>query len=160
MSTDNHSSGSEAGLVKVVFDLSKDGLDATESLWAEPAGDCLFRLRNVPFFARGFSELDVVRVEQSDGRLVVKSVDERGGHSTYRIFLPEKTTDEKFSGDYAPLAGLGCTYERSNRRLVAIDVPPQTDVYAVYAILESGEANGLWEFEEGHCGHPLRRGIR
>ena len=29
-------------------------------------------------------------------------------------------------------------------------------VYVVYAVLEKGEAYGDGEFEEGHCGHPLR----
>ncbi|PYU37853.1 MAG: hypothetical protein DMG54_32255 [Acidobacteria bacterium] len=89
MSTENHSSKSEQGVVKVILDLSKDnGPLATESLWAEPAGDCLFRLRNVPFFAYGFSERDIVKVEESDGKFVVTDAEERGGHSTYRIFLP------------------------------------------------------------------------
>jgi hypothetical protein len=156
MSADSHSSKSEQGLVKVILDLSKDnGPVATESLWAEPAGDCLFRLRNVPFFAYGFSERDMVKVEESDGKFVVTGVEERGGHSTYRIFLPTETTEEKFARDCAPLEKLGCTYERAIRRLVAVDVPPRSDVYAVYAALEHGEKDGLWEFEEGHCGHVL-----
>ena len=69
---------------------------------------------------------------------------------------PPETTEEKFARDWEPLEKLGCTYERANRRLVAIDVPPRSDVYAVYAVLEDGEKDGLWEFEEGHCGHALR----
>ena len=40
MSADSHPPKSEQGLVKVILDLSKDnGPVATESLWAEPAGD-------------------------------------------------------------------------------------------------------------------------
>lgn len=156
MSADKHSSKSEQGLVKVVLDLTKDnGPVATESLWAEPAGDGLFRLRNVPFFAYGFSERDIVKVEERDGKFVVIGVEKRGGHSTYRIFLPTETSEEKFASDWTLLDALGCTYERANRRLVAIDVPPLSDVYAVYAALDDGEKDGLWEFEEGHCGHTL-----
>jgi hypothetical protein len=157
MGSDSHSSKSENGLVKVILDLSKDnGPVAAESLWAEPVGDCLFQLRNVPFFAYGFSERDIVKVKESDGKSAVTGVQERGGHSTYRVFLPTETTEEKFTHDWASLETLGCSYERANRRLVAIDVPPGSDVYAVYAVLESGEKHGLWEFEEGHCGHALR----
>jgi hypothetical protein len=157
MDTENHSSESEQGLVKVILDLSKDdGPVASESLWAEPAGNLLFRLRNVPFFAYGFSERDIVRVEESGGKLVVTAIEERGGHSTYRIFLPTETTEERFAGDWELFERLGCTYERANRRLVAIDVPPRADIYAVYTVLEDGEKDGLWEFEEGHCGHALR----
>jgi hypothetical protein len=149
---------SSDGLVKVTFNLpDKDGTFATESLWAEPIGDGLYRLRNVPFYVRGFSEQDTVKAEEHEGRLLVRSIVERGGHSTYRIFLPEQTTEEQFVKDWISLGELGCTYERATRRLIGIDVPPDADVYAVYDVLEKGEKNGLWEFQEGHCGHPLRR---
>jgi hypothetical protein len=144
-------------LVKVIFDLSNDdGPVQTESLWAEPLGNGLRRLRNVPFFTYGFSDRDIVKVVESDGQFLVKSVGERGGHSTYRIFLADGSTEENFAQIWTPLEQLGCTYERANRVLVAIDVPPVSDVYAVYAALEKGEESGVWEFEEGHCGHPLR----
>ena len=153
---EQHPQSSE-GLVKVTFDLpEKDGTFATESLWAEPIGDDLYRLRNVPFYLCGFSEQDTVKAEEHEGRLVVRSIVERGGHSTYRIFLPEQTTEEQFSKDWVSLGKLGCTYERATRRLVGIDVPPHADVYAVYDVLERGEKDRLWEFEEGHCGHRLR----
>ena len=143
-------------LVKIVFNLPKnDGPVATESLWAEPLGANVYRVRNIPFYLYGFSQDDVVRAEESDGRLVVTGIVDRGGHSTYRIFLPEKTSEERFSKDWLRLGELGCTYERATRRLVAIDVPPHADVYAVYEALENGERDQIWEFEEGHCGHPL-----
>jgi Domain of unknown function (DUF4265) len=144
-------------LVKIVFNLSeKDGPVATESLWAERLGANLYRLRNVPFYLRGVSEQDIVRAEENDGRLVVTGIVDRGGHSTYRIFLPEQTSEEQFLKDWVALHELGCTYERATRRLIAIDVPPNADVYAVYEALESGEMDQLWKFEEGHCGHRLR----
>jgi hypothetical protein len=41
---------STGGLVKVLFDLHKEGGPfAVETLWAEPVGDSRYRLRNVPF---------------------------------------------------------------------------------------------------------------
>ena len=47
------------------------------------------------------------------------------------------------------------TYESAemNTLLLAVDVPPGVDVYAAYTLLEKGEADGIWYFEEGHCGH-------
>src|SRR3974390_2736110 len=91
----------EEGLVKVTFDLPD--MDATESLWAEPLGNCVYRLRNVPFFVRGYSEQDTVRAEEDEGRLTVRCIVGRSGHSTYRVYLPEDTTEDQFSQDWTPL---------------------------------------------------------
>jgi hypothetical protein len=157
MESHNHSRQANGELVKLVFKLpANDGPIASESLWAERLGSNLYRLRNVPFYVRGASEQDIVRAEEIEGCLTVLGIIDRGGHSTYRIFLLAQTSEEQFSMHWIPLQELGCTYERATRRLVAIDVPPQADVYAVYDVLERGEKNGRWEFEEGYCGHPLR----
>lgn len=150
-------SESDEGLVKVVFDLpEKDGaVMKTESLWAEPLGGGRYRLRNVPFLVFGFSEQDVITAKEDNGALKVTGVAIRGGHSTYRLVLPDDTSEERFLQDWVPLKELGCTYERATQRYIAIDVPPPADIYAVYNALEEGESAGLWEFEEGHCGHVL-----
>ena len=141
-------------LVKVGVHL-KDEVYDVETLWAEPLGEGWYRLRNVPFLAYGYSEDDIVTAADIDGRLVVSAVAQRGGHSTYRVFLSEPTDEEAFAPLWEPLANLGCTYERANSRLIGIDVPPAADVYAVYAVLERGEQSSQWSFEEGHCGHPV-----
>jgi hypothetical protein len=144
-----------AELVKVAIDL-KDEAYGVETVWAEPLGNGLYRLRNVPFMACGYSEQDVVNAAEINGQLSVTAVAERSGHSTYRVFLSEPMDNEAFRPLWEPLGKLGCTYERANRRLIGIDVPPESDVYAVYSLLEKGEQAKQWEFEEGHCGHPLR----
>ncbi len=138
-----------------MFDVPEDdgSVLKTESLWAEPVGEDLYCLRNVPFLAFGFSEQDVITAKQIDGVLTVTGVAARSGHSTYRLVLPEDTSEDQFLKDWVPLRKLGCTYERATRRFVAIDVPPGADIYAVYKALEEGEADRRWEFEEGHCGH-------
>ena len=143
-------------LTKVAFQLNEPGYEV-ETLWAEPVAEGLYRIRNVPFLAYGFSEQDVVMASEVEGRLMVSGVAERGGHSTYRIFLHEPGDEEQFRPMWEPLAALGCTYERANRNLIGIDVPPSSDVYAVYDVLQNGEASSIWDFEEGHCGHPLRK---
>ena len=151
----NQHSESNEGFVKVFFDVPEQGgsVHKTESLWAEPIGDERYRLRNVPFEVFGFSEQDVVAAQGKNGVLVVVGIVARGGHSTYRLVLPEDTTEEKFLKDWIRLRALGCTYERATLRFVAVDVPPHADIYAVYQALEEGEKAWLWEFEEGHCGH-------
>ena len=37
-----------------------------------------------------------------------------------------------------------------------MDVPDATDICEVYKILEEGQKDGVWMFEEGRVGHPLR----
>lgn len=55
---------------------------------------------------------------------------------------------------WLPLENAGCTYERATGRLLAIDVPPLTEIHLAYGLLEAGEQAGVWSFQEGHCGHP------
>ena len=107
-----------------------------ETLWAAHLGDDLYELRNVPFLAYGYSELDVVTTVEVDGRRFVTGKSCASGHSTYRLILPVGTDAQLSAEMWRPLQELGCTYERANRRLIAIDVPPRTDVYAVYRVLE------------------------
>jgi len=68
-----------------------------------------------------------------------------------------------FNRYWERLGNLGCSYESKSHRtslgdriLYSIDVPAQSDVRAVYSILEEGERNGIWMFQEGHVGHKLK----
>jgi len=142
----------EGDLVKVRFQLEPGAWhgSATETLWAERVDDRRLRLRNVPFYVFGVSIEDIVFAHPADELFEFDGVSIHGGHSTYRVII---------SGDaetqWTPLAKLGCTYEQGPGRLRAVDVPPSTDIRAVYSALEQGEREGIWDFEEGHCGHPL-----
>src|SRR5215472_2433431 len=124
---------------------------------------CVFLLAGPPLFS-GASQTASTQPSGSSGtsqagqpaeKVPVTGVAIRGGHSTYRLVLPEDATEERFLQDWSPLKKLGCAYERATRRFVAIDVPPAADIYAVYKALEDGENAGRWEFEEGHCGHLI-----
>ncbi len=123
-----------------------------ERLWAEEVGDRQFRLLNSPFFAYGLSLDDVVlggKIDESGARPFVRVL-RRSGRSTYRILVDDQ---DRFEEYWQPLGAKGCTYESSGK-LVAVDVPASSDIYSVYSLLEAGEADSVWEFEEGHCGHP------
>ena len=145
-------------LTRVTFELGESNWHGyeTESVWAASLGDGRYRIENVPFYACGVSYDDIVVAKPKDGLLIVQEVAERGGHSTYRVILNRYTTDDEFKAAWEKIESLGCTYERATERLLAIDVPPEADIYAVYAALEEGEKVGVWDFEEAHCGHPLR----
>jgi hypothetical protein len=145
------------GLVRIVFELDSSAWhgNATERLWAEPIGVGRFRIRNSPFFAFGVSNEDIVFGDDRDGQIYFAGVSIRGGHSTYRLKLPARDRQRPaFEEAWKPLAALGCSYEEGP--VLAIDVPVSTDIYAVYELLKAGAAASAWDFDEGHCGHPLR----
>jgi Domain of unknown function (DUF4265) len=99
---------------------------------------------------------DTVLAPQDDDGRVVQAVPQRGGHSTYRIFVSNTEALERFQEYWAPLAALGCTLERATERLLAVDVPPEVDIYRAYDALVSGATAGVWDFEEAHVGHDLK----
>jgi hypothetical protein len=153
---------------KILFNLNSDEWhgSATETLWAEripTAADDAYRLLNTPFFMKGVSYLDIVRAKPAldDGFLEFDELISIGGHSTYRLLVPLDREND-FDQWWAKLEREGCSYESTTmqislgpRRLYAVDVPARGDIRDVYAILEEGEAAGVWEFEEGHVGHNL-----
>jgi hypothetical protein len=141
-----------------------------EGLWASPVEDAnlgtAFQLMNSPFFVYGVSFLDTVRATRPSDHgpgLEFEGVIARSGHSTYMILIPSGSPD--FAKYWKPLQDLGCTYEftimdfpiRGKDKLYSVDVPDTSDVSAVYSLLEDGERNNVWEFQEGHYGHKPRR---
>lgn len=133
----------------------------SEGLWAKNISPGVFELRNIPFYAYGLSCEDHVTAEPDEhGQMYVKVVLERGGHSTYRVFSRTGFEVAPIKKIIEELEFLGCEFEFANPKHLAVDVPPRVDVYAVYEVLEKGETAGLFEFEEGLCGHPLREQSR
>lgn len=138
-----------------------------EGLWAErldrsPSGT-VYKILNSPFFTRGVSYLDIVRAAPgADGvRLEFAGVLDHAGHSTYMVLV--SPTCSALATYWKRLEAMGCTYESTTidtsagkKILYSIDVPDTADVYVVYAILEEGERNDVWTFQEGHVGHKLR----
>ena len=126
----------------------------TESLWAEGAGDGRFRILNSPFFLFGVSADDVVEAKEVGGVLMFQGVISRGGHSTYRLFLQGGRTinGADFLGGWEPISLLGATFENANNHFVAVDIPPGRDVAAIYKLLDKGEQDGIWAFEEVYYG--------
>ncbi len=80
-----------------------------------------------------------------------------GGHSTYRLILRQGCDQQRFEAVWKPLEAVGCTYEGASPTYFTVEVPPTADIYEVYRLLEAGEVNGVWGFEEAHVGHHLRR---
>lgn len=149
--------------VKVVFELDpKDwhGYPA-ETLWAELVSsrdERRFCLLNSPFHARGVNYLDVVEatpIEGTDLGFLFRDVVERGGHSTY--INSAEPDERRLDAYWRLLERAGCSYESGTidlsvgrRRLLAVDVPPSADLNEVHDILERGEHDKVWMFQEGH----------
>jgi hypothetical protein len=149
----DHGMASGSGLAKITFELPQsDWHDhARESVWAQPAGVDLYEVRNVPFYAGGIGYGDIVHTRAGQPFPVVDGVVEPSGHSTYRVI----SNGEVFARRWPTLSVQGCTYERATADLVAVDVPADADIDAVYRALEEGERAGDWDFEEGHCSHGV-----
>ncbi len=130
---------------------------STESVWATHVHGSHYRLENSPFFARGLSFQDIVTVIEQDGMKTVLETTTPSGGSTYRIIPNENTTPEQFEACWKPAQDAGCSYEHGNfgYDIYAVDVPATTDIHTVYAALEEGLRQEIWDFEEGHCGHVI-----
>lgn len=138
--------------VEVQLEPQTSGDFATETLWAEYLGHNRYRVRNSPFFAFGISNEDIILCTESQGHPKFQRVLIRGNHSTYRIRLNDVSIgDGIFQEHWMPLEAIGCSFEEGP--VLSVDVPPETDINATYALLEAGERAGVWEFDEGHCGH-------
>lgn len=129
----------------------EQGIDS-EGLWAERVSADTFRLQNSPFFAYDLSAQDVVRAEKVEGAWIFREVVERGGHSTYRVYLQDERelSDAEVQEAWKPIAALGALLENANDRFFAVDVPPGAKLEGIYDLLEQAEDSGLWEFEEAH----------
>ena len=131
----------------------------TEGMWAEFVRKGRYRLRNFPFAIYGYSFGDIVRVDDLSEKKWVKAVVFRSGHSTYRLFLADKTlwSHSGIQSTWHQLEAQGCRCEHATERLIALDVPPDADICQVETCLHQGEGEGLWKFELGHRS-PLHTG--
>lgn len=147
----------EAQLAKIVFELDRDDDGwppaVSEGLWAIQLGRDLFRLDNTPWFVRGVAADDVVRAEQDASRVWrFAERSESGGRLTIRVAPSGIGSGEE--GRQAVLDAfkeLGVSGEgiSSPISLVALDIPPGAPYARLKALLQAGEADGRWFYEDG-----------
>jgi Domain of unknown function (DUF4265) len=124
-----------------------DSEDAfVESVWATRQGD-YYQLDNIPFYARGFAWLDIVRVEvEADGALRCNGLVTASGNSTIRLWF---SSANEVSRVRSELKAMGCDSELNADRLVAVNVPSTSPYFAVKSYFDEGEQLNIFEYEEG-----------
>lgn len=157
--------GMDTGRVRVIFELSQDEDGwppvGVETLWARQCGVDRVEIDNIPFFVRGLSAGDVVRVVADDtGRLHGTEVIVSSDNCTIRVSPSgEGESQEKRQKVLDTFAPTGVDGEGLNRfNLVALNVPASVDLSAVKQILVQGERDGRWYYEEG-CVTPEWRAL-
>lgn len=157
----NKNDQGQGSLVKVkmiVENYYKGNESAIETLWALPIRDNTFRLENSPFYAYGYSYQDIVVVKKKDSELIVEGVVEHCGHSTFRIALKSEDGKRLFNQYWSKIESLGCTYEQHSEVLYVVDVPPSVGLNQVVELLQKGEKDEVWEYEEGFLFKADQRG--
>jgi hypothetical protein len=153
-------------MVKISFELDPDDWHRTpvETMWAEAVvedGRPCFQIMNSPFNMRGISFLDFVSATPTkhDGMYNFAAVLKRGGHSTFMLLIKPDNAQARSLWDQ--LQRLGCSYESGTehlsigvRTLYSVDVPPTADLSEVFRILERGEREEVWMYQEGYVYRP------
>lgn len=153
------------GLVHVVFELSVvDGWPPVsgERVWAEPQGDHLYRLVNVPWFAPGVAEDDIVRAVPPDDDSWPVYIEKVTWSGNYTIWVIPHRDGPLCGSQTAVLdifSGLGASGEGAGSYpIVALTIPPNVDLPAIKAVLIAGQQDRSWDYAEG-CIDDIWRGI-
>tara|TARA_Y100000588_G_scaffold383571_1_gene473187 strand:+ start:2852 stop:3328 length:477 start_codon:yes stop_codon:yes gene_type:complete len=111
------------GLMKVHVSLPNHWMIGGESMWAEPLGNNIYRLENVPFFSYSLNFKDEVEAKpDEDGILEIEKVVKRSGNSTLRIIFDKKVTREQQEKYIKIIRELDCSLERWDNTYLAINV--------------------------------------
>lgn len=135
---------------------------SSEGVWVKlvkplPPQRAIAEVDNIPFSLNSLSCGDKILVEYREGRVVFDSIIERGGHSTFQIFVERKSGDASKMLD--TIKAIGCDWEKGKHldgQHYALDVPPDVNIHDIHEILDKGQREGYWVFQEGYMAHPRR----
>ncbi|MGY0460557.1 DUF4265 domain-containing protein [Kitasatospora sp. cg17-2] len=173
MSSENSSNRNPGGhaastkperLYKVAFDLPERTADwanaSVERLWAgKTSRQMEVQIRNTPFYVKGVSLGDVVRVRPDHERreLVFEEFVSEGGHSTIRVIISDDSARDSIE---ATISEYECPWEiDSTGYLWAIDIPPSVDYSAIRNSLLVASGEGKIGIEEGSISRAHRDGL-
>lgn len=141
--------------VKIGFYLEQDEdgwpPSTRENLWAVDLGEGRYRIDNIPFYVLGISDGDLVSaVTEEDGRLVFSELVEASSNSTFRLIV---SNEEETSVVRKMFLDLGCPSELVGHRFISLHIPESVTMKPIATLIEQGERDGRWEFEEGALRH-------
>src|SRR5262245_31401609 len=126
---------------KVLFRLKRDSEgyppNDWEALWALEAGEGRYTIDNIPFFVRGISPGDKVKVTAKRNELRFRSVDEFSNHSVVRVIVFDDSTQNDL---IERMNQFGCEFEGSHiEGLIAFDIPGSCSYDDIIDFLQKGE---------------------
>ncbi len=132
---------------KIVIQVQQeDGNFDVETPWATSLGNDLYRLENIPFFAYGVSWQDTVFApyDEEEQRPVFIAVEKKSGNRTIRaIFNPPIENGNSSQNILEKITDTGAEYEGATPSFIAINIPPEVDLFSVCEILNKEEIE--WE---------------
>lgn len=139
---------------RILFRLEKDADGHppadVERLWARSLEDGYFEIDNIPFFVRDISLGDVVSARNQEGEWEFAELIRASGNSTLRVIVFDEA---QVASTREYLKAHGCSSELHTAKLISVDVPAHTDLWAVRDWLLRQEAAGLLEFEDACIRH-------
>ena len=140
---------SEEGLEKIHIDLPNHWAIGGESMWAEPLGNDLYKIENVPFYAYGLNFHDVVRATADSDELKpeIRELVEQSGHRTFRVFFKKHVERDQQEEILNSMNDLTISYERANDVFFSLDMQPEGDYEAIFDRLDELEQENLLGFE-------------
>ncbi|KAB1153394.1 DUF4265 domain-containing protein [Tenacibaculum aiptasiae] len=133
---------------KILFEYEILDEFGVESIWTTSLGNDVYRIENIPFYAKEYAYKDLVKVKKINDSLYVDVLYEESGNSVIRILFNEEDLDLKQEVT-SELERLGCGWEGSNiDRLISINVPKNIDYSEVEDFLIKGELLETFEYEE------------
>ena len=138
---------------KVLFVYSDDHEPSEfkiESLWAKKIRDDLYKVDNVPFFAKNIAVGDIIKVEydEEEKSLYFDELVEPSGNSVVRIVPFDKSTSREIEKE---LLDLGCDWESlENRNLIAVHIPKEVPYDQIKTYLVEGSEK--FDYQEACLG--------
>jgi hypothetical protein len=139
----------EEGLKKIHIGLPNHWAIGGESMWAQPLGNDLYKIENIPFYAYGLNFQDIVRATLDSDELIleIRELVEVNGHRTFRVFFKKNIDRQEQEKILDSMSGLGITYERADKTFVALDMKPEGNYQAIFDKLDEFFEKGILTFE-------------